>query len=44
MFITLTADGLDSETTHMWVVENGKVTVVTAFDDTDSMRQAMVTQ
>lgn len=40
----MTADGLDSETMHMFVVENGKVAVFTAFEDTDSMRQAMVAQ
>ena len=40
----LQADGLDSETMHMFVVEDGKVAVFTAFEDTDSMRQAMVTQ
>jgi ketosteroid isomerase-like protein len=40
----MTADGLDSETMHMFVVENGKVAAFTAFEDTDSMRQAMVTE
>ena len=40
----MTADGLDSETMHVFVVENGKIAAFTAFEDTDSMRQAMVTQ
>ena len=40
----LAAEGLDSQTMQMWVVEGGKVTAFTAFDDTDSMRQAMVAQ
>ena len=40
----LTAEGLDSQTMQMWAVEGGKATASTAFDDTDSMRQAMVAQ
>lgn len=40
----MTADGLESETMHMFVVKNGKVAAFTPFEDTDSMRQAMFTQ
>lgn len=35
------AEGLDSETMHMFVIEDGKIKSFTAFEDTDSMRQAM---
>ena len=40
----MTADGLESETMHMFVVKNGKVAAFTAFEDTDSIRQSMLTQ
>jgi ketosteroid isomerase-like protein len=39
----MTAAGLDSETMHMFRLRDGKIAAFTAFEDTDSMRQAMVT-
>ena len=36
------ADGLDTETMHMFKVENGIIQSFTAFDDTDSMASADV--
>ena len=38
----MTADGLDTETMHMFKVENGILQSFTAFDDTDSMASADV--
>lgn len=38
----MTADDLDSETMHMFVIRNGKIASFTAFEDTGSMRRAMV--
>ena len=38
------AEGLDSETMHMFLIEGGKIKSFTAFEDTDSMRQAMKDQ
>jgi ketosteroid isomerase-like protein len=38
----MTADGLDTETMHMFKVENGIIQSFTAFDDTDSMASADV--
>lgn len=40
----MTAAGLDSETMHMFRLRDGKIASFTAFEDTDSMRQAMVAQ
>ena len=40
----MTAEGLDSETMHMFQISNGKISSFTAFEDTDSMRQAMKVQ
>ncbi len=37
----MTAEGLDSETMHMFRLRDGKISSFTAFEDTDSMRQAM---
>lgn len=38
----MTADGLDTETLHMFRVENGIIQSFTAFDDTGSMADAVV--
>ena len=38
----MTADGLDTETMHMFKVENGIIQSFTAFDDTDSMASSDV--
>jgi ketosteroid isomerase-like protein len=38
----MTADGLDTETLHMFRVENGIIQSFTAFDDTGSMATAVV--
>jgi|TARA_B110000305_G_scaffold203344_1_gene232236 ketosteroid isomerase-like protein len=38
----MTADNLDTETMHMFKVENGIIQTFTAFDDTDSMAAADV--
>jgi hypothetical protein len=38
----MTADGLDTETLHMFKVENGIIQSFTAFDDTGSMAAAVV--
>ena len=38
----MTADGLDTETLHMFRVENGIIKSFTAFDDTGSMAAAVV--
>ena len=38
----MTADGLDTETLHMFRVENGVIQSLTAFDDTGSMAAAVV--
>ena len=38
----MTADGLDTETLHMFRVENGIIQSFTAFDDTGSMAAAVV--
>ena len=38
----MTADGLDTETMHMFKVEDGIIQSFTAFDDTDSMASADV--
>ena len=40
----MTGEGLDSETMHMFQISNGKISSFTAFEDTDSMRQAMKAQ
>jgi ketosteroid isomerase-like protein len=40
----MTAAGLDSETMHMFRLRDGKIVSFTAFEDTDSMRQAMVAE
>ena len=39
----MTGDNLDTETLHMFRVENGIIQTFTAFDDTDSMASADVT-
>ena len=39
----MTGDNLDTETLHMFRVENGLIQSFTAFDDTDSMAAADVT-
>ena len=39
----MTGDNLDTETLHMFRVENGLIQTFTAFDDTDSMAAADVT-
>ena len=33
---------LDSETMHVFTIRDGKISSFTAFEDTDSMRKAMV--
>lgn len=38
----MTADNLDSETMHVFTIRDGKISSFTAFEDTDSMRKAMV--
>jgi len=38
----MTANGLDTETLHMFKVENGIIQSFTAFDDTGSMAAAVV--
>jgi ketosteroid isomerase-like protein len=38
----MTADGLDTQTLHMFRVENGIIQSFTAFDDTGSMAAAVV--
>lgn len=38
----MTADGLNTETLHMFRVENGIIQSFTAFDDTGSMAEALV--
>tara|TARA_A100001011_G_scaffold369159_1_gene424207 strand:- start:1898 stop:2341 length:444 start_codon:yes stop_codon:yes gene_type:complete len=38
----MTADGLNTETLHMFRVENGVIQSFTAFDDTGSMADALV--
>jgi ketosteroid isomerase-like protein len=38
----MTADNLNTETMHMFEVRNGKIASFTAFEDTDSMRKAMI--
>ena len=40
----MTATGLDTQTLHMFKVQDGKISSFTAFEDTDSMRQAMVAE
>jgi ketosteroid isomerase-like protein len=36
------ADGMDTESLHMFKMRDGKIAAFTAFDDTDSMRRSMV--
>tara|TARA_B100000965_G_scaffold385601_1_gene386980 strand:+ start:190 stop:636 length:447 start_codon:yes stop_codon:yes gene_type:complete len=38
----MTADNLDTETMHVFTIRDGKIASFTAFEDTDSMRKAMV--
>jgi hypothetical protein len=38
----MTADGLDTETLHMFRVKDGIIQSFTAFDDTGSMATAVV--
>jgi len=38
----MTADGLDSYALHMFTLKNSKIATFSAFDDYDSMRQAMI--
>ena len=38
----MTADNLDTETMHVFTIEDGKISSFTAFEDTDSMRKAMI--
>jgi len=38
----MTADGLNTETLHMFRVENGIIQSFTAFDDTGLMAEALV--
>ncbi len=38
----MTAENLDSYALHMFTLKNGKITTFSAFDDYDSMRQAMI--
>ena len=38
----MTADNLDSETMHVFTIRDGRISSFTAFEDTDSMRKAMV--
>ena len=40
----MTADNLDSETMHVFTIRDGKISSFTAFEDTDSMRKAMIKQ
>ena len=40
--VKITADNLDSESMHIFSVKDGKIASFTAFDDTDSMRKAMI--
>jgi ketosteroid isomerase-like protein len=36
------ADGMNTESLHMFRMRDGKIAAFTAFDDTDSMRRSMV--
>ena len=38
----MTAEGMDTQSMHMFTMRDGKIASFTAFDDTDSMRQSMV--
>jgi hypothetical protein len=38
----MTASELDAETMRMFVIREGKIASLTAFEDTDSMRKSMV--
>ena len=38
----LNKDNLDSETMHVFTIRDGKISSFTAFEDTDSMRKAMI--
>jgi len=40
--VKITADNLDSESMHVFSIKGGKIASFTAFDDTDSMRKAMI--
>ena len=40
----MTADGMDTQSMHMFTLRDGKISAFTAFDDTDSMRRSMVGQ
>jgi len=38
----MTAEGMDTESLHMFRMRGGKIAAFTAFDDTDSLRQSML--
>ena len=38
----MAAEGMDTQSMHMFTMRDGKIASFTAFDDTDSMRQSMV--
>ena len=38
----MAAEGMDTQSMHMFIMRDGKIASFTAFDDTDSMRQSMV--
>ena len=44
VLLNMTAEGLDTQALHMFQVEDGQIVSFVAFDDTDSMRQAMKTE
>ena len=40
----MTAEGMDTQSMHMFTMRDGRIASFTAFDDTDSMRQSMVSE
>ena len=44
VLLNMTAEDLDTQALHMFKVEDGQIVSFVAFDDTDSMRQAMKTE
>ena len=40
--MSMKADGMNTESLHMFRMRDGKIAAFTAFDDTDSMRRSMV--
>ena len=36
------AQGMDTESLHMFKMRDGKIAAFTAFDDTDALRESMV--